>query len=67
MKQTALTDFNLLARRPLFNGRAWAALGAGVLLLALVPLLNLAFPAGHPLHVSAYAVALLGKFMCYAL
>ncbi|MFY1902559.1 urea ABC transporter permease subunit UrtC [Achromobacter xylosoxidans] len=67
MKQTALTDFNLLARRPLFNGRAWAALGAGVLLLALVPLLNLAFPAGHPLHVSAYAVALLCKFMCYAL
>lgn len=67
MKQTALTDLNLLARRPLFNGRAWAALGAGVLLLALVPLLNLAFPAGHPLHVSAYAVALLGKFMCYAL
>ncbi|MFY3083562.1 urea ABC transporter permease subunit UrtC [Achromobacter xylosoxidans] len=67
MKQTALTDFNLLARRPLFNGRAWAALGAGVLLLALVPLLNLAFPAGHPLHISAYAVALLGKFMCYAL
>ena len=36
MKQTALTDLNLLARRPLFNGRAWAALGAGVLLLALV-------------------------------
>lgn len=67
MKQTALTDLNLLARRPLFNGRAWAALGAGVLLLALVPLLNLAFPAGHPLHISAYAVALLGKFMCYAL
>ncbi len=67
MKQTALTDLNLLARRPLFSGRAWAALAAGVLLLALAPLLNLAFPAGHPLHISAYAVALLGKFMCYAL
>lgn len=67
MKQTALTDLNLLARRPLFSGRAWTALGAGVLLLALAPLLNLAFPAGHPLHVSAYAVALGGKLMCYAM
>ena len=28
---------------------------------------NLAYSPGHPLHVSSYAVALLGKFMCYAL
>jgi urea transport system permease protein len=67
MKQTALTDPILLARRPLFSGRAWAALAAAVALLALLPLLNLAFPPGHALHVSAYAVALLGKFMCYAM
>ncbi|HAT31099.1 MAG TPA: urea ABC transporter permease subunit UrtC, partial [Janthinobacterium sp.] len=26
-----------------------------------------AFADGHPLHVSAFAVALVGKFMCYAL
>ncbi len=31
------------------------------------PSLNLAFPAGHPLHVSSYMVALVGKFMCYAM
>ncbi|MFJ1300939.1 urea ABC transporter permease subunit UrtC [Pseudomonadota bacterium AL_CKDN230030165-1A_HGKHYDSX7] len=35
--------------------------------MALLPALNLVFAPGHPLHVSAYAVALLGKFMCYAL
>jgi len=56
-----------LARRPLFGPRAWAALAVAVALLALLPWLNLAFPPGHALHVSAYAVALLGKFMCYAL
>ena len=63
MKQTALTDLTLQAHRPLYSGRAWIALAAATLALALVPLLNLVFPAGHPLHVSAYAVALLGKFM----
>lgn len=67
MKQNALTDLNLLTRRPLFSGRVWTALAAAVALLALLPLLNLVFPPGHALHVSAYAVALLGKFMCYAM
>lgn len=54
-------------RPPLFTRRAWLALTATVIVLALLPLLNLVLVAGHPLHVSAYAVALLGKFMCYAL
>ncbi|WP_245598874.1 urea ABC transporter permease subunit UrtC [Halotalea alkalilenta] len=35
--------------------------------LALVTMLHLALPAGHPLHVSAYTVNLLGKYLCYAL
>ncbi len=41
----------------------------GILLaaLALVTLLNLAVPVGHPLHVSTYAVTLLGKYLSYAL
>nr|WP_244193968.1 urea ABC transporter permease subunit UrtC [Bordetella genomosp. 12] len=42
-------------------------LAAATLILALLPALNLWFAPDHPLHVSAYAVALLGKFMCYAL
>ena len=33
----------------------------------MLPILNLAFPEGHALHVSSYAIALIGKFMCYAL
>jgi len=33
----------------------------------LVPLLNLLVPIGHPLHLSDYAVALIGKIMCYAI
>ena len=34
---------------------------------ALVPILNLALPAGHPLHVPTYAVTLMGKYLTYAL
>jgi urea transport system permease protein len=34
---------------------------------ALVPVLNLALPAGHPLHVPTYAVTLMGKYLTYAL
>ena len=59
MKQTALTDLNLLARRPLFSGRVWTALAVAIALLALLPLLNLVFPPGHALHVSAYALSLI--------
>ena len=36
-------------------------------LAALLPILNLSFPDGHALHISSYAVSLVGKFMCYAL
>ncbi len=38
-------------------------LGAAV----LVPVLNLAVPAGSPFHVSDYLVPLLGKYLCFAL
>jgi urea transport system permease protein len=32
-----------------------------------VPVLNLMVPAGAPLHVSTYLVALFGKYVCYAI
>ncbi len=32
-----------------------------------VTVANQVFPAGHPLHISAYTVALLGKYLTYAL
>ena len=61
----AAQDPGLALRRPLYSPRLGGAIVAA--LLALLPLLNLAYSPGHPLHVSSYAVALLGKFMCYAL
>jgi urea transport system permease protein len=33
----------------------------------LVPVLNLALPESHPLHVPTYAVTLMGKYLTYAL
>jgi urea transport system permease protein len=51
----------------LFPPRAWAALIACTLAAGLLPVLHLAFPDGHPLHVSGYLLGLVGKFMCYAL
>ena len=32
----------------------------------VVPLLNLAVPPTSPLHLSAYGVTLIGKYLCYA-
>lgn len=51
----------------LFSRRAWTVLAACTLVAALLPVLHLAFPDGHPLHVSGYMLGLVGKFMCYAL
>jgi urea transport system permease protein len=50
------------------NDRAGTVLLA-ILALAgvLVPLLNLGLDASHPLHVSTFTMALLGKYLCYAL
>jgi len=44
-----------------------ALITALALLAALLPVLHLAFPPEHALHVSGYTLALVGKFMCYAL
>src|SRR6476661_6095078 len=47
--------------------------GARVFLLLLggfalaIPVFNLLVPAGSPLHLSTYLVALFGKYVCYAL
>jgi urea transport system permease protein len=47
-----------------------ALVAGGVFALAalvVVPLLHLAVPAGHPLHLSDYFVTLFGKVLCYAI
>lgn len=58
---------NLAVPTPFFSNRAWAALATfGLLVLGVMPALHLWVPQDSPLHVSAYLVTLLGKFMCYA-
>jgi urea transport system permease protein len=55
------------AIRMLYPPRTWSILIGGYLVLALlVPILNLAIPAGNVLHLSDYAVSLGGKILCYA-
>jgi urea transport system permease protein len=51
----------------LFSPRTWTAIFAVcAVLLVVLPVLHLAVPASHPLHVSSFWITLLGKFMCYA-
>lgn len=58
----------LPARAPLLTKAGWSAfLVALILVCAVAPLLNLVVPEGSALHMSDYAVALVGKIMCYAI
>ncbi|MDO8304560.1 MAG: urea ABC transporter permease subunit UrtC, partial [Herminiimonas sp.] len=58
---------NPLLKPALFSRPAWIGIILCAALLALLPLMNLVFPADHALHVSSYTIALVGKFMCYAM
>ncbi|MBE0508743.1 MAG: urea ABC transporter permease subunit UrtC [Marinospirillum sp.] len=53
--------------QPLYERSTRIFLGVLLLAMSLVTLLHLVVPAGHPLHVSAYTVNLLGKYLSYAL
>lgn len=57
----------LPANSPLFSRPAWTGIGICGIVLCLLPILNLSFPDGHALHISSYTVALIAKFMCYAM
>jgi len=53
--------------RSLFAPRLWnAIMVVAAVLLLVVPLLHLALPPEHAMHVSSFWITLLGKFMCYA-
>jgi len=54
-------------RRGLLSSQAWTALVIVTIAMALLPLANVLLPEGSALHVSSYAIALVGKFMCYAI
>jgi len=52
----------------MLSAKSWTAVMTALLVVVvLVPLLNLVVPAGSALHMSDYAVALVGKIMCYAI
>ncbi len=52
----------------LLSSRTWRGVLLALLAIGvLMPVLNLVVPAGHVLHASDFAVALLGKIMCYAI
>ena len=53
---------------PLLSRRGWSAFIVALLLVcAVAPLLNLLVPKDSLFHLSDYAVALVGKIMCYAI
>ena len=55
-------------RGPLLTRAGWSAFIVSLLVVcALAPLLNLVVPDGSVFHMSDYAVALVGKIMCYAI
>jgi len=65
---TMIPPVQLPAPAPLFSRKGWAGFAAALIAIcALAPLLNLVVPEGSLLHLSDYAVALLGKIMCYAI
>ena len=54
--------------RGLLTGKRWLPLLAATLVVGvLVPVLNLLVPASSALHMSDFAVSLVGKIMCYAM
>ena len=48
------------------SGTAWF-LGGLTLVVIVVPILNLVVPPSSALHISAYGLTLVGKYLCYAL
>src|SRR6186713_2748588 len=65
---TAASRVQLPARGPLLTRGGWSAfMMALIAVCAVAPVLNLWVPEGSMFHMSTYAVALLGKIMCYAI
>ena len=56
-----------LQRSPLFPPAVWTGILVVTAILALLPILNLTFAEGSVLHISSFTIALLGKFMCFAI
>ena len=64
----SVNDLQLPAKPAVLSRAGWSAFIVALLLVcAVAPVLNLALPADSVFHMSDYAVALLGKIMCYAI
>ncbi|MBI2772670.1 MAG: urea ABC transporter permease subunit UrtC [Burkholderiales bacterium] len=64
----AVAPLVLPGKPSVLSGAGWTAfIVALIVVCALAPLLNLVVPAGSAFHMSDYAVALVGKIMCYAI
>jgi len=64
----AMNTVPLPTPAPLLSRSGWTAyIAALVVVCAVAPALNLVVPEGSALHLSDYAVSLLGKIMCYAI
>ena len=62
------SSLQLPTKSPLLGGWGWTAFVIALIAVcALAPYANLFAPAGSPFHLSDYAVALVGKIMCYAI
>ncbi|MDF2465313.1 MAG: urtC [Ramlibacter sp.] len=60
--------FKLPSRAPVLTRMGWSAfILALIAVCAVAPLLNLVVPPDSIFHMSDYAVALVGKIMCYAI
>ncbi|WP_291518589.1 urea ABC transporter permease subunit UrtC [Acidovorax sp.] len=65
---TSSPAIQLPAPAPLLTRGGWSAfIVALIVVCAVAPVLNLWVPEGSLFHLSDYAVALLGKIMCYAI
>ncbi len=58
----------LPVKGPLLTGKGWTAFFVALIIIcAVAPMLNLMVPKDSFFYMSDYAVALLGKIMCYAI
>ena len=63
-----MKKFELPTPSPLMGRQAWSAfLLALIVVGVLAPVFNLWVPESSPFHLSDYAIALIGKIMCYAI
>jgi urea transport system permease protein len=64
----AVAPVLLPMHRGLLSAKSWAGVALALVVIAgVVPTLNLLVPGGSSLHLSEYAVQLMGKIMCYAI